>query len=247
MDLACRLCSYRIGIYLRVSAVVLLPCFAGCLALLHFGAAGWVWTWTLALGLGTLAQGAFTILTGRLLFSRTLRAREVLGAYARRLPSYFGAILVTRILLSLSIITAGVILPFLWMLTLFVHEASLLEGASPIEAARRSWRFIRGRGAHAFVVLLLLLIAQGGAIAGAELLGQGVVDGLLQLGKPLGTFTDGGTPFMLLGYFASLPFVATARFLQYIDVRTRADGWDVQVRFMSVVASEAARERRAAA
>jgi hypothetical protein len=40
----------------------------------------------------------------------------------------------------------------------------------------------------------------------------------------------------VIGCFAALPLVATARFLSYIDGRTRQDGWDIQLRFMSLAA-----------
>ena len=43
----------------------------------------------------------------------------------------------------------------------------------------------------------------------------------------------------VIGFFAALPLVATARFLSYIDGRTRQDGWDIQLRFMSIAAAEA--------
>jgi hypothetical protein len=130
---------------------------------------------------------------------------------------------------------------------LFVHEASLLEGANLYDALARSSRFVRGRGAAVFMVLLSLLLSQAAAILGTELLGQSLINSVLQLGTPLGAlFEDGGTPMALLGYLLSIPYVATARFLCYIDSRTRNDGWDIQLRFMAVAAKEAS-ERRATA
>ena len=38
----------------------------------------------------------------------------------------------------------------------------------------------------------------------------------------------------IAGLFASLPLVATLRFLAYIDIRTRREGWDIQVRFLEL-------------
>ena len=41
------------------------------------------------------------------------------------------------------------------------------------------------------------------------------------------------------------PWVATARFLQYVDGRTRADGWDIQLRFMAIAAADGEHRRAA--
>ena len=104
-----------------------------------------------------------------------------------------------------------------------------------------------GRGGQAFWLLMLLLAGQLGAIGITELLGQSVLDDVLLLGKPFGAVaSDGGSPFAILGLLGSVPFVSTARFLQYIDTRTRADGWDVQVRFLAINARDADERRLAA-
>ena len=129
---------------------------------------------------------------------------------------------------------------------LYVHEASLLEGAGSVDAVQRSNRFVTSRAGLAFGVLVALILAQVGIVVTAELIGQGVVDDLLQLGVPFGKlFWEGGSPYALAGFFLSVPYVATARFLCYVDTRTRADGWDIQVRFLAIAARD--EERRAAA
>lgn len=241
LDLACRFCAVHVGLYLRVGAVVLLPGYALCLALRYGLDWGWSATWAAAAALAMVAQGAFTVLVSRQLFAETLTAREVLGAFGRRLGSYLGALLVSRAALAASCLPLLVALPFTWTHVLFQHEASLLEGAGPFASMRRSSRFIRSRAAVAFQMLVLLLVAQASFIAAAELFGDGLLDGILQLGAPFGAlFADGGTPFALLGLFASVPYVATARFLGYIDLRTRSDAWDVQIRFMAIAAKAAA-------
>jgi hypothetical protein len=65
---------------------------------------------------------------------------------------------------------------------------------------------------------------------------------LLQLGHPFGAlFTDGASAYALAGYFACVPYLATSRFLKYIDIRTRKEGWDIQLKFTAVqAASESA-------
>lgn len=265
VDLAFRLTfSLALPLYTKLAAVVLLPIFAGAMVLRYYLKWDWYWVWVLSVTAVSVAQGVYTVAAGRLLFSEDLRMREVLGAYLRRLPSYFFAFVLSRsplALLGSSVLLfaageagpgAGTLLflfglPFAWVALFFVHEASLLEGAGPGQAWQRASRFVKGRGGSAFSLLLLLLMGQIGAVIVSELLGQSVLDFVLQLGTPFGSlWEDYGSPFALIGLCASVPFIATARFLQYIDIRTRADGWDVQVRFLAIAAKET-NERRLAA
>jgi len=90
------------------------------------------------------------------------------------------------------------------------------------------------------------LLPAAGLLAG-ELVGNAVVSLVLQLGSPFGSlFTNGGTPYALAGFFATVPLVAAARFLFYIDLRTRKEGWDIQLRFMAIARAEPPRlEERA--
>lgn len=53
-------------------------------------------------------------------------------------------------------------------------------------------------------------------------------------------FVDGGSALALLGWWLSVPFVATARFFVYLDIRTRSEGWDIQTRFAGIAARAAA-------
>lgn len=246
LDLACRLSmSIAFGLYARLSAILLLPLFAGCLALRF--AAGWPWAavWGAAIALGGVAQGVFTVAVGRLLFSEELGAGQVLRLFGKRVASYLWMLVLSRLLLAAAALPLFLGVPIVWPRLVFVHEASLLEAAHAAFAIQRSSRFITGRAAAVFGALVALLLAQTGIVLAVELLGQSLVDAILQLGKPFGALVDdGGSPFALAGFFAGIPYVATARFLHYIDARTRADGWDIQLRFLAIAAREG--ERRAA-
>ncbi len=248
LDLACRLsCGLALGLYARLAAVVLLPCLVGCLLLRYAGGYSWTFVWAVAITLGAVTQGVFTVAVGRLLFSEELTIGRVLRLFGRRLGSYLVMLFLSRALLAATSLTVFLGLPFLWPRLLVVHEASLLEGASAVDSISRANRFIAGRISSAFLAILALLAIQAGIAVTAELLGQGLVGELLQLGKPFGElFKDGGSAFALTGLFLSVPYVATARFLYYLDSRTRSDGWDVQVRFMAIAAHAAAEERQAA-
>lgn len=245
LDLACRLAvSLAFGLYARLSVVLLVPLFAGCLVLRYALAWPWVAVWATAAALGSVIQGVFTVGVGRILFSEELGAGQVLRLFGRRFGSYLGMTLLRALVLVTACAPFFLGLPVAWPLVAFAHEASLLEGAGPADALRRSSRFIAGRGFPAFGALLTLLLTQAAFVITAELLGQGLVSEVLQLGKPFGAlFSNGGSPFALAGFLLSIPYVATARFLWYIDARTRSDGWDIQLRFMAVAAGD--EERRA--
>jgi hypothetical protein len=246
LDLACRVSmSLALGLYARLSAVLLLPMFAGCLALKY--AAGWHWVAVLAVAAlgGTLVQGVFTVGVGRLLFSEALGARQALRLFGKRLGAYLGMLFSTRALLLLSATPFGFGLPFAWPRVFYAYEACLLEGAGPVDAIKRANRFVHDRVLPTLGALLAILLTQAAMVVTTELLCQGLVSEVLQLGKPFGSlWADAGSPYALAGLLLSFPYVATARFLLYINGRTSSDGWDVQLKFMAIVMAEG--ERREA-
>jgi len=242
-DLAFRYCAaLALPLYLRLGAVVLLPCLLICGYVHTLTNGEWPLTWALALLLGGFAQGVFTIAASRLLFEAKPRALGVLLTALRRLPALFGALLLHGIMLCLGVfVLVGTF--FVWVWHTYLYEAVLLEQQGPISAMRRAPALIK----HKFGAALATCI--GGAcvivlgVLSAEFLLGSIVDWVLQLGKPFGTLKeDGGSPYALIGFFAALPLVATARFLSYIDGRTRQDGWDIQLRFMSIAAADTSSE-----
>lgn len=241
LDLACLICGARaLRLYLWLALAALLPCYGLMLALRYWLQWDWSSVWLCAAAVASLAQGVYTLAAGRWLFSGTLGVGEVLRAFAQQLWRYFWAWALSIFLLAAS----GIILlvPWAGARLLFVHEASLLEMASPTDAASRSSRFVSGRGWRALWMWCTLLCAQLGCVLLAELLCNGIVDGVLQLGQPFESlWSSMGSPYALLGLFLSVPYVATARFLMYIDNRTRADGWDIQVRFMAIASDDSSR------
>jgi hypothetical protein len=258
LDLALRVCVDAGSVYRKLSAALLLPAFAICLALRY--AADWTWwsIWPTAITLAALLQGAFTVAAGQLMFEEAAPARTLLARYGRQFSLYAYALFWTRLvpggLLFGTLLThfnpamtLGLLLASLLLVRwAFVHEALLLEGARAAESAKRSSRIIRRQAGAVFGLVCWQLGAVVAFVVGAELIGQGVVRYVLQLGQPFGSlWDDGGSVFALAGLFASVPFVATARFLQYIDLRTRKEGWDIQLKFTAIQA-EAADRRMAA-
>ena len=61
-------------------------------------------------------------------------------------------------------------------------------------------------------------------------IGHGIVEFLLQLGRPFGSLSNGEvTPYAVAGVLLAQPLIALYRLLLYVDVRTRLEGWDLQV------------------
>jgi hypothetical protein len=227
--------SHALGLYARLAIFALLPAYGACLALRYALGLDWVFVWLIAVPMASYCQGVFTIAAGRWLFAEGIGVGHVLKAFAARAVSFFGAWFIRW--MALAFLTLMGLLPgaLPGTLLLFVPEAALLELASPFEAQGRSSqcsRFDRGRALLMWACLALSVLAFVGL---AEVLCDGLVDGILQLGEPFETlWPDGGSPYALLGLFLSAPYVATARFLMYIDGRTRGDGWDIQVKFMAI-------------
>jgi hypothetical protein len=189
--------------------------------------------------LAVFLEGPFTVLTSRLLFGERLGVRGTLGLYWSRFGTHLSASLLTLFFQALG--ACVVIGPlFIGPRCLFVDEAVLLENATPRIAHERSRRLTMESATNGLWIMLAFFRIRIVAIILFEILGDGLVRELLQLGHPFGTLVhDRGSLYALIGLFAATPVVAVMRFLQYIDIRTRADGWDIQVRFMDVVAKDA--------
>ncbi len=237
MDLTCRLTfTESLGIYTRIAAFALLLPYAGLMALHYLLDLEWAWVWGAGLLLSIFAQGPFTIAASRMLFGEKPQALSVLKLFGQRFFSYLGAMSIKLFFNALgAMFCLGVFIT--WPNGVLVPEASLLEGAKASEAWGRSKRLVAQRAGDSLAALLALITAKFAFVASSELLGQSLMEDILQLGHPLGTLLEhGGSPFAIAGLFLAAPFIATARFLHYIDTRTRADGWDIQVKFMALVA-----------
>ena len=182
-----------------------------------------------------LLQGPFTVLGGHLLFDHDLGALEAL----RRgwAPSVLAAGLGNTALSGLVVLFSCGFGAVAWLpVTLFVPESLLLERVSLGRAIQRSRVLGMGHPGAALVgVFSRLWLTLWGALV-AELGGQLIVANGLQLGEPFGSAMQlQVTPFLLFGLLAMQPLHALYRLLLYIDVRTRVEGWDLQVAFRSAV------------
>ncbi|MEZ4374936.1 MAG: hypothetical protein R3B07_29260 [Polyangiaceae bacterium] len=221
-------------LYLKLFLVYALPLVLMLWAAQYWLEVSWTWIWFWAFLLGSGVQGIFTVAAGRLMFEREVTFGAVTRQFFSRLGGYIGGLFLSRFLLALSALVV-IALPIVWVRMAHVHEASLLEGAGAGTAIKRSSRFSENYTGATFAMLLVLGIATFTIVIGCELIGQALLQDVFQLGHPLGDlFEDGGSLLALLGFFLSLVFCSTTRFLSYIDSRTRRDGWDIQVRFMAI-------------
>ncbi len=248
VDLAFRVVfSFAFAVYARLALATLLPAFALVLLLRYAGGLDALTIWGVAIGLAIWLEAPFTVAASRLLFKDDLTTRAALRLVGRRALSYTGALLTKLFFLCLAALPLLIPLFIVAPQAVFVTEASVLEQAKWSEAWTRSKRLVMSRSGDAAGALFSWLTVRVACVLGAELMCQGIIDDLFGAGAPLGKLLDDGvTPYALLGLFVSTPLIATARFLQYIDTRTRSDGWDIQVRFMAILAREDANRRVAA-
>ncbi|MFO0555784.1 MAG: hypothetical protein U0271_45830 [Polyangiaceae bacterium] len=240
MDLTFRVAfSIALGPYVRIALATLLPAYVALLALKYLLAIPWPMLWLIAIPLSTWLEGPFTVSASRLVFGERLTVRQTLATFGKRIPSYTGALLLRVLLVALGLmVCVGVF--FILPAALLMGEISLLENAAPLDAFKRSRVLASQRASNASLAGMAMSIAKLGFVFGLEALGHGIVRDVLQLGEPFGSLiSDYGSPYALLGLLLSGPFMATGRFLHYIDARTRADGWDIQVRYMALLAEDA--------
>jgi hypothetical protein len=229
-DLAFRFVAVRGGRkYLRLWLLWCGPLLLMCIESRRLGL-DWVWVWALACAGFVFGQIPFTLAASRLLLAEDLPLRDI-WVQSRKaiLGQLFMHALAFAAIALCSLLLVPV--PFLAARFLYLPEISLLEGSGLVRAYERGTRITKHRLGHALETALLLLTVLAAFVLGAEVTGQAVQTDLLSFPPPVDVLGDGGSWFALVGFFAAVPFLATARFLAYIDGRTRREAWDVQLRF----------------
>ncbi len=232
LDLALRfLVEHRVP-FAKVALLVLVP---GVLVTWAVGRGfGWGLGWSVAIYLGMVAQAPFTELASRLVFEPELRVRDVLRRALARVPS----LLVVRGV-QLAAITVGTLFFFVPGLLVagllfFLGEVVLLERVPPGASLTRLQRLVTGAAGEATLGLLLLTFLHVVATLLGDIGGRAVIEDLLSWKAPSPAWEDGGSFLAALGFWLFLPYAAVARFFLYLNVRTRAEGWDVQTRFAAI-------------
>lgn len=195
----------------------------------------------------TALEKAATLSIGRHLFETPVEVREVLLRLLREAPRWIaegvlGFLPVLPFLLSdLDLETMVGLSTLLFLLRgvavlseaqkIHLSEVRLLERLSGRRARQRALdlsleRHTRNLAFAAQRVALRGLFI-GAGIGAAETLTSFVlqIEGATMLSVVAGA---------ALGYAASGPYVAVARLFDYVDARTRGEGWDIQVRFQRI-------------
>lgn len=210
---------------------------------------GWAALWPVCIGGSLLIEGVFTVALGELMFKppAEARIRAFLARYVRRLPALITALVVRTILMAVA--TCLLIVPLFIVAppTIFIPEALLLEGATLGKALARSRALARNRMAICVGIWLATLMLPLMGAASVDLLCDTVCEYVLQLGRPAGSlWHDGGSGFAVVGALLAVPLGAAMRFLGYVDLRTRKEGWDIQLRFVSLADQSSLRRKHAA-
>lgn len=196
---------------------------------------GWFWGWTLAIFLGLLAQAPFTQLASRLVFEDNVRVRDVLRSSLARVPA-----LACMRVLQLTVVAFAAclfVVPALLVggFTFFLGEVMLLERTSVGHTVTRLQRLMSGSTGDAMLGLLLLGSLHVVATILGDVAGRAILEELFVWKAPLPMWeAEGGSVLATLGFWLFLPYVAITRFLLYLNVRTRSEGWDVQTRFSAI-------------
>lgn len=209
----------------RLCLVLLLPAWLACTALL------WIderYALVAALLMGPLLQVPFTLAGAKLLFGSTPTLGRIFGL-TWRVAGRAALIGVVQVLLLASSGCVGLGL-FLMLPALFLSETLLLERVAIGRSSRRSMLLATESLGTSLVGVGMTLVLPIWFALSLELAAQGIVGGLLQLGEPFGSTQMGDlTPWLLAGMLLAQPAVALYRLLLYVDVRTKLEGWDLQV------------------
>ncbi len=232
LDVALMLQQAHAGAVLRLAAVVLGP-WAALVVVAWWVELGWALL-LLIVALTPVLQAPFAVLGGRAAFGRELGVRAVLGDVWRQ-PGTL--VTLTLAVVAWAVISVGTLtlmaLPTLAAM-LYLPEVLLLERQDPFPAVGRAMSLAgSATGATLVGAMAVVTLPVWGAL-GADLLGLALVDTVLSLGRPFGVLTEGAvTPFLVWGWLAALPLSALARLMVYLDARTAAEGWDLQVALMA--------------
>ncbi|WP_394823303.1 hypothetical protein [Pendulispora albinea] len=234
VDLAMRFVALHGRAYAWLSLLVLVP--SAAVTWLIGEGAGWGWGWFAGFFLSLLAGAPFTVLASRLMFTDKVRTRDVLLAALRTVPR----LIVARVVQTISVGLAAFffVLPAAWVqaLLLFLPEVLLLEQAKVIPAMARAGRIAHAQVGNVVIGVLLMTAFTFGTPFLVDACGRMLLDGLLEVHPPDALTSAGGGALSTLGFWMAVPFVTTIRFLLYIDLRTRTEGWDIQTRFAALAA-----------
>ncbi|MBK8011332.1 MAG: hypothetical protein IPK13_08270 [Deltaproteobacteria bacterium] len=217
---------------------------ASCFLLFRATTNVWGLTAAVLLVMGPVVERSVTVFTGRHLFGNACSLRDAFSRALRRAPMLIAVSSVSGLPFLPMLLTgfeehgwvglgtmAATFWPFLLSIGIYVFEVSLLEQLPAGQSWRRaralvSYRYGRALGLLGVSIILRLLFAFL-----AQNTTMFVLEFLLQFegfGDTLGYWPS------IAGYLLAGPFIAIMRVFDYVDARTRREGWDIQVRFNAI-------------
>lgn len=232
LDLALRFVVVHGAAYAKLALVTVLPAFViAALLARRIGP----WAWLAAIPLALLAEAPFTTLASRLVFEDRVRVREVVARAVADAPR----VLFTRLLALVVASAAALLFAFpgvvVYSMTYFLPEVMVLERGRVLGRAQE---LTSNATAEVALGAMLGVLVTAGSVLLADAGGRTVLGELLLFRPPPPVWQQGIGTLALFGLFAHLPYRATARFFLYLNVRTRAEGWDIQTRFAALARQE---------
>lgn len=207
----------------------------------------WLQAWIVVVILTPILERVAVTYAGRHLFGNAPRMRAALVGALRRPLTALGAALCIPIPFVIALVgdmdsvaiafavIIGMFWPFVLAWTIYLSIVLNLEGLSFSKGARRSGMLVSYRFGRAIGFVLITSTMRFIAVIVGDLTLRFVVSFVLQLGDPFDTlFENQGSWASFAGYYLIAPYVAVARLFDYVDARTRLEGWDIQVRFKAV-------------
>ncbi len=207
----------------------------------------WLQGWIVVLTVTPLLERVAITYAGRHLFGNAPRIRAAAAGALRRPFTALGAALLIPVPFVIALIgemdsvaiafavIIGMFWPFVLAWTLYLSIVLNLEGLPFGKGTRRSGMLVSYRYGRAIGFVLITTTMRFIAVVVSDLTLRFVVSFVLQLGEPFDTLFDNqGSWASFAGYYLVAPYIAVARLFDYVDARTRLEGWDIQVRFKAV-------------
>lgn len=247
--------------FLRLMAWLVLP-LTVLLMLLKLGVGlEWNIIAVITIVCAPMLERVMTAYAGEHLFGNTPSPRSALNiAFKRPQLAALGAFIVPLPLIPILLssyddfwvvlgMLAAVFWPFALAQAVYFTQVVLLEKLPARDAYRRASALVAARYARSIGFVAASFTGRLLCVIGAELIARFVVTTVLQLGEPIDTIIDNqGSWPAVIGYLLAAPMIGLARLFDYIDARTRREGWDIQIRFRAIDAkAKAERANRLAA
>jgi len=192
------------------------------------------WSWVLLLLVAPLFSLPLVATCGHLVFSPTVDLNAIFRNTLRRTLPFLLLLTLLRVMVILGFLALIVPGLYLWRGSWFLGPIVALEGTSLGSSLRRARHFAAGfqglatlhafNGATLLIYLTTALAAVGHFMVGILGLNMAVIGDLTRhdLYEHL---------LAMIAFALSAPFVTTIWFFVYLEVRTRKEGWDLEIAF----------------